>query len=236
MLRRKALDASGLFDESFTHSEDYDLWLRIGRSHSIGYVGRPLIQCRRHSANTSLDMASHRHFEQLALQKVDAQDAWQAFTRLYPAPQNCYQAWIWFLLRSGNPGFAEEADRALARHPKSDSLRFAIAVFQYDCGQYDMARSSFQAMSQADAACLNNIGVLAALCGDSESAVSHFHAALQLCPQYRDARANLIAATAGGEFTLTRRPFRQSLVPLIDGFIRGAAPRPDRPASQAGRR
>jgi tetratricopeptide (TPR) repeat protein len=218
MLRRALLDSTGLFDESFTHSEDYDLWLRIGRFHSIGYLDRSLIQCRRHSANTSLNLASHRHFERLALQKVDPLQAWQAFTRLYPAPENCSQAWIWFLLRSGNPDFAGEANRALARHPGSNSIRFAVAVFQYDAGHYDQALSTFQAIVEtgADAASLNNIGVLTALRGDLESAASHFQTALRLCPEYQDARANLTAGAAGTGMRLTRRPFRATLIPIVN--------------------
>jgi glycosyltransferase involved in cell wall biosynthesis len=216
MLRRKILDCTGLFDESFTHSEDYDLWLRVARSHSIGYIDRPLIQCRRHSANTSLNLASHRRFERLALQKVDPTEAWNAFTRLYPGQENCDQAWIWFLLRSGNPSFAEVANDALARHPGSDSIRFALGVFQYDAGHYEQALSTFRAMPSANAAGLNNIGVLTALCGDTESALSHFQTALRLCPEYQDARANLAAVPAGTALRLTRRPFRASLVPLVN--------------------
>src|SRR5439155_20333854 len=46
MLRRSILRSTGVFDEKFTHAEDYDLWLRIGRSHRIGFIEAPLIQCR----------------------------------------------------------------------------------------------------------------------------------------------------------------------------------------------
>jgi GT2 family glycosyltransferase len=216
MLRRSILDATGCFDESFTHSEDYDLWLRIGRSHSIGYIDRQLIQCRRHSTNISLNAESHRRFERLALQKVEPLEAWRAFARLYPTPERCYQAWVWFLLRSGNAALPEEAATALALHPDSHSIRFAVGVFQYDSGQYEQALSTFQAIADTnnDAACLNNMGVLAALCGDTRSAVRRFHAALGLCAGYRDARANLEAVSKSGDLSLTRRPFRQSLVPM----------------------
>jgi glycosyltransferase involved in cell wall biosynthesis len=216
MLRREILDSAGLFDESFTHSEDYDLWLRIARSHSIGYIDKPLIHCRRHSTNTSGDTASHQRFERLALQKVEALEAWKAFTRLYSTPDHSYEAWIWFLLRSGNSAFAEEASTALGWHPRPDSIRFAVAVFQYDSGQYEQALATFQSMSDVNAACLNNIGVLTSLCGgDVQSAVSRFDAALRLCPEYHDARSNLTAGNSGRELRLTRRPFRESLVPFV---------------------
>jgi tetratricopeptide (TPR) repeat protein len=208
------LDSIGLFDESLLYAEDYDLWLRIGRSHSIGYINKPLVRYRRDHTSTLIDTVSQQHFERLALQKVDALEAWRAFTRLHPTPEQCYEAWIWFLLRSGHPGFAEEASMAIAWHPQSDSLRFALGIYQYDSGDYEQAQATFEAMSASDAACLNNAGVLAALSGDFESAVPRFRAALRMCPGYRDAQANLTAPIDGQDFRLTRRPFRPSLIPF----------------------
>ena len=45
MLRRSVLSSTGVFDEEFTHAEDYDLWLRVGRSYSIGILNGE--RCRR---------------------------------------------------------------------------------------------------------------------------------------------------------------------------------------------
>ena len=217
MLRRSAIESVGLFDETFTHSEDYDLWLHISRSHSIGYVDTPMIQCRRHSANTSNNIASHQHFERLALQKVSVSEAHAAFGRLYPEPLQRDEAWIWFLLRSGNPTFAEESESSLIRHPGSHSLRFARGVFQYDAGLHHAALVTFQTLD--DPASLNNAAILR---GD----VRCLEAALHLRPDYHDAQYNLAALQRGDELRLTRRPLRESLVPVCERGLTVSGPPP----------
>ena len=43
MMRRSLLDEVGLFDETLPACEDYDLWLRIARTHPIHLIDQPLI-------------------------------------------------------------------------------------------------------------------------------------------------------------------------------------------------
>ena len=224
MLRSSALRSAGLFDEEFTHAEDYDLWLRIGRSHSIGYIEAPLVQCRRHGSNTSIDIDSHQRFERKALQKVNPAEARQAFNRLYSAEQELDEAWIGFLLRSGRPDFLEEAHSALARNPRSSVLRFALGVFHYDSGEYEKARATFVGIQETDAASMHNAGVVSALCGDMPEARMKLRNALRLRPGYYDARFNLEALNRGNKLRITRRPLRTSLVPMRE--TAGKAPRP----------
>jgi glycosyltransferase involved in cell wall biosynthesis len=221
MLRRSVLETTGLFDTQFSHAEDYDLWLRIGRAHSIGYIEAPLVQCRRHAGNTSIDIDSHQRFERIALQKVDPDSARQAFGRLYPGQQERDAAWVWFLLRSGNPAFGQEAHAALARNPHSTSVRFALGVFHYDSGDYEKSRTTFMGIREQDAASTNNAGVISVLCGDLEDARMRFIAALRLREGYYDARHNLDALKSGGKLTLTRRPLRANLVPMRERARKG---------------
>jgi glycosyltransferase involved in cell wall biosynthesis len=217
MVRRRVLEAAGWFDEDFTHAEDYDLWLRIGEEHPIGFLDRPLIQCRRHSMNTSLDIGTHQHFERIALQKIDRRRARAAFNRLHSTADRQLEAWIWFLLRSGDARFLEEALPAITRHPESDSLRFALGVFQYDAGWYRDAVMTFAVLRSRDTASLHNVGVLMSLCGDTDAACHHLETALRLRPDYYDARHNLDAIKKGNQLRLTRRPFRSQPVAMIRG-------------------
>jgi len=214
-IRSHALQGVGLFDERFTHAEDYDLWLRIGRDSSVGYIDTPLIQCRRHRANSSINIHSHQYFERMALQKVDRMEAWKAFNNLYAGAPRATEAWIWFLLRSGDPAFVEESAFAIAQHPQSHAVRFALGVFAWDTERYDRAVSTFQRLKDLDAASLHNFAVSLARCGDRRAAIFHLEAAIALCPEYHDAQYNLAALRAGREPRLTRRPFREHLVPML---------------------
>jgi glycosyltransferase involved in cell wall biosynthesis len=215
MMRRNALNAAGLFNETFTHGEDYDLWLRAGRTHSIGYIDSALVHCRRHAANTSMSIGSHQHFERMALRNVDRQEALEAFNRLHMQPQRRAEAWIWFLLRRGDASFSEEASRAMAEHPYSRLLRFALGVFQYDCGEYEEALATFDSLKESDASALHNLGLVHAQRGDVCAAESHLEAALKLQPGYHDAQYNLAALRSGQAVRLTRRPLRQHVVPMM---------------------
>lgn len=214
-VRRKALDAAGWFDEAFSHSEDYDLWLRVGAEHRIGFIETPLIHCRRHAMNTSMEIGSHQNFERIALQKVDRRRARAALTRLHHSVERFAEAWIWFLLRSGDKRFLEETLTAIENNPESDSLRFALGVFQHDSGWYRDAIMTFSVLKARDPASVNNIGVLMSLCGDNDAASFHLQTALRSRPDYYDAQYNLDALNNGDRLRLTRRPFRTQPIAMI---------------------
>jgi glycosyltransferase involved in cell wall biosynthesis len=54
MHRRECLNAVGLFDESITGDDDWDMWIRISEEFGMGYIGKPLMGYRVHGANISL--------------------------------------------------------------------------------------------------------------------------------------------------------------------------------------
>lgn len=213
-LRRSALESTGAFNEEFTHAEDYDLWLRLARSFAVGYVDAPLVQVRRHEGNISRNIAAHQHFEKRALQRVNPIEARAAFSRLHPEPDRAAEAWIWFLLRSGNENFETECRQAISEHPGSPSLRFALGVFLYDTGSFDGACEIFRGMEE-DPASLNNFAVVAVLLGDEDAALIALKKAIAMRPDYKDAQSNLSALPNGTPLTLTRRPLRLHLVPDV---------------------
>lgn len=53
VVRRNCLDQVGHFDESLVAQVDYDLFLRLARKFSVGYIDRVLARCRVHSTNLS---------------------------------------------------------------------------------------------------------------------------------------------------------------------------------------
>ena len=55
MVRRDLFERVGLFDETLSGCEDWDMWIRIARVSAIAYVDQVLAKYRMHQANMSLD-------------------------------------------------------------------------------------------------------------------------------------------------------------------------------------
>lgn len=54
MHRKKCLDEVGLFDESITGDDDWDMWIRISEKFRAGHIEKPLVKYRVHGENISL--------------------------------------------------------------------------------------------------------------------------------------------------------------------------------------
>ena len=71
MMTRELFDVSGGFDESFPVCEDYDLWLRIARYHSVPLIEQPLvIKHGGHADQLSQSMWGMDRYRVIALQKL----------------------------------------------------------------------------------------------------------------------------------------------------------------------
>lgn len=55
LYRRQSLEEIGAFDSSLRSSEDYDVYLRLARSHAFGCYSEPVAEYRRHGSNMSED-------------------------------------------------------------------------------------------------------------------------------------------------------------------------------------
>jgi len=54
MVRRSSLEEVGVYDPSFnTGSQDFDLWVRLAKKYSVGYIAEPLAKYRVHSNTIS---------------------------------------------------------------------------------------------------------------------------------------------------------------------------------------
>lgn len=70
VIRKKCLDKSGMFDESLTAVEDYDLWLRISVFYRVGFVDKVLAMYRVHPSNMSRDFCRLLDNEIRVIRKV----------------------------------------------------------------------------------------------------------------------------------------------------------------------
>ena len=56
MVRRRVLDQVGVFDPGLRTRQDWDLWLRIARSHRVQEVRRLLVCCRSSTSGIRADL------------------------------------------------------------------------------------------------------------------------------------------------------------------------------------
>ncbi len=68
MTRREILDEVGGYNEMFRMSQDYDLWLRISKTHKFANLQEPLYGVRRHGTRTTVKkMAQAGLYRRLAV-------------------------------------------------------------------------------------------------------------------------------------------------------------------------
>ena len=54
MHRKECLDKVGLFDETISGDDDWDMWIRISEQFGVGRIEKPLVKYRVHGENISL--------------------------------------------------------------------------------------------------------------------------------------------------------------------------------------
>jgi glycosyltransferase involved in cell wall biosynthesis len=71
MMRRQSLESVGLYDETMTHSQDYDLWLRLSEEHRICCIPEFLYAWRDHGDSiTSTRLEEQNRFAEVAREKA----------------------------------------------------------------------------------------------------------------------------------------------------------------------
>ncbi|WP_349370899.1 glycosyltransferase family A protein [Salinarimonas sp.] len=81
LVRREALEAVGLFDESLPANEDYDLWLRIARFYEFDFVPDPLTAYRNAGGDGGPDERRSRNFDANMRARQTHLDRWGAEMR-----------------------------------------------------------------------------------------------------------------------------------------------------------
>ena len=71
VIKKNVFEKAGLYDESLKFSQDWDLWLRIGRIGTFCYLDKALTFIRRHSKNTSARIDGFLTDEKRILEKYD---------------------------------------------------------------------------------------------------------------------------------------------------------------------
>jgi glycosyltransferase involved in cell wall biosynthesis len=90
VVRRRCLEAVGLFNPTLPAVEDHELWLRVAQRFALGFMDEPLAEYRRHGQSTTADLA-----------------------RLHDGYRRCYE--IILQQYRGSLGDARAAERYLAK-------------------------------------------------------------------------------------------------------------------------
>lgn len=221
MMRRAALEESGGFDEGFSsHSEDYDLWLRIAANHQIGYLDQVLIKYRVHATNISHNCEAQRKNEVAALRKFSLHEIQKALCKTYPKSPECEIAYARVLFRMELYPQAEIClSELLVQGHNLPLVYFGLGNIYVLKNQIDRAEDAFHKLLQIDPAFApahNNLGVILASRAEKAAAQKHFSAASQINPHYADAQYNLLRLNKGegGEkMRMTFAPLRPVLKP-----------------------
>ncbi len=67
LIKREVFDTIGLFDETLTIGEDWDMWIRIAEKYAIDYTPEKLVHIRRHKESTTTNKPFQVFKGQLAL-------------------------------------------------------------------------------------------------------------------------------------------------------------------------
>jgi Tfp pilus assembly protein PilF len=113
------------------------------------------------------------------------------------------------------PEAAEAFERALAADPTMEMTRTNLRIALAWQGQYDEALVGTRASGRADA--LNNVGYVAMLRGDNQTAQKYFSQALELSPTYHERAARNLE---------TLKLYMKSRAPDQMGQAVGAPPQP----------
>lgn len=194
LVKRNAFIESGGFNEDFSYSEDWDLWLRLARLGGFAYVDEPLVRIRRHAANTSAKVESMLDGEKAVLCQYAVEYIREAIFRRRLSIEANTVDYVSILFRLGywKNGFLE-LKRLLDKGHQSYRLYFHLGLYYLKQKNLSKALDCFEqtiSLKPDHGAALNNAGALYLVKGDRKTARYHLRTAIQHYPFYMDANIN----------------------------------------------
>ncbi len=221
VMRTEILKSAGGFDESLSHNEEYDLWLRIAERHKIAYIDQALIYYRLHGENISRDKKGQQENERMALRKHDLDTIRIAMHNLYRDPLEAEIAYARILYRRGNLQLSKDLIFKLARSEHQHYLiQFYLGNFQMMDGKLALAANAYHDCLKLQPdflPALNNLGIVQWGQGHSGLARGNFNAAIEKNNVYQDPITNLENMDQNmdyQEFSATWAPLRKVLKPM----------------------
>ncbi|MCM3338743.1 glycosyltransferase [Paenibacillus sp. MER TA 81-3] len=190
-IKREVFQHLNGFNQEFTYSEDWDLWLRVAEKNVVSYIDEVLVQIRRHPNNTSRVINNMQYGERLVLKQYTPDFIKKAiFQRGLSEDQNrldyvsiAYRLDLW-----------DEGYNELNKVSKdSDSLYFYKGLYHLNRQDYKRANDCFiitYQMNHNHLAALNNSACCLWMIGDEEQSVIILRKLVNEMPDYMDAVFN----------------------------------------------
>ena len=220
IIKKSILDQTGLYDESLKFSQDWDLWLRIGKIEAISYLKTPLTFIRRHSNNTSKKIEGFLNDERIILQKYDLDFIKESINRRKVTKYENEIAFLSILFRRGiRSRLMQELENIKDVESSQLDHHFYYGLVHFDDSNWEESIRAFSKIkpdSNYYLSAQNNLGALYILTKKWALARTTLTMILREKPDYLDAINNNKLANEVSEKNdcfpaITKRPLRETL-------------------------
>ena len=219
LIKKSILEESGLYDESLKFSQDWDLWLRIGKVGVFSYLNKPLTFIRRHSNNTSAQIDGFLKDEIKILKKYSLEFIKDSICKRNLPNYDNEIDFLSILLRLSDLEKLVSAMTHLEKkYPDHFEHYFYFGLLRYKEECMNEAIKYFEKVPSDNRffySAQNNLAAILILTGDLKSAEKILHEILIKKPDFQDAVQNLkhlnSADTKPANLKITTRHLRNSL-------------------------
>ena len=219
VIKKSILEQTGFYDESLKFSQDWDLWLRIGKTGMFSYVKKPLTYIRRHSSNTSSKIDGFLSDEKRILRKYNLEFIQKTIFQRKLSRHDNEVSFLCILYRTDNLQILKKKiDKLVSEYPNFfDHYFFKGLLFLKELKLND-AIESFEMIIPSSNFYLpaqNNIATSLILQGEHTKACKILECLTSERPDYQDANKNYALAQKRNHVTqqpiISTRPLRKNL-------------------------
>ena len=219
VIKKSILEQTGFYDESLKFSQDWDLWLRIGKHGTFSYHKKPLTYIRRHANNTSKTIDGFLNDEKRILKKYNLEFIRKTIFQRKLSRHDNEVSFLSILYRMNNLQILKKIiERLESEYPNFfDHYFFKGLLFLKELKLND-AIESFEMIipsSNYSLPAQNNIATSYILQGDHSRACKILEFITRERPDYQNALKNYALAQKRNCFTpkpiITCRPLRNAL-------------------------
>lgn len=219
VIKKSVLEQTGLYDESLKFSQDWDLWLRIGKTGIFSYLKKSLTYIRRHSNNTSNKIDGFLSDERTILEKYDLEFVKKSISsRNLTAEENMSDFASLLLRLNKEKLFEKEIQSLIQKYTEHLDFKFYTGLIFIRKKQFKEAATHFEQIPSSNRFYLsaqNNLAVCNMFLEKFDSATRILSHILSINLNFQDAHKNLdlikLRVKNSKKFKVTTRPLRETL-------------------------